>query len=261
MSTKSKLPGRSEIEQFLRSCYPKRSVFCDDDYTRLVGESVSDDSECLFYFDDSGFVSVTHWRDFPMAQTFILEFDPSSASFFEDLKAEIDRKVDDAEWFSLVPVIPTIKHKSMGRLVEEIRSAVGLQESQSGRPAASCGPLHSRSGQQESVKGGWDAVPGSHRIHCWLQASAQMVIQNGVDVQQVLFQADDGSGQWETVLLPEDDLGPAHVIYWPDRVEIHRYQSEGDIPKMVRSFSYNEPNLLNSVLEAATGSLHPNMAS
>ena len=99
---------------------------------------------------------------------------------------------------------------------------------------------------------GWNEIPRAHEIHQHLMENAPDVDWYG-DGNPVYFKADDAdTGCWETVLIPKDCLGPSHVTYFLDRIEVWRYwQSDGCV-EHAASFSWDDPKLLTKVLVAAT---------
>ena len=60
------------------------------------------------------------------------------------------------------------------------------------------------------------------------------------------------TGCWETVLIPKDKLGPSHVIYFPDRVEVRRYWIPNGCVELAATFRWDDPQLMAKVLIAAT---------
>ena len=98
----------------------------------------------------------------------------------------------------------------------------------------------------------WNEIPKAHEVHCWLIIKAPWIngyaFGNSVDFKQ----DDADTGCWETVLLPKDDLGPTHVVYKRECVEVHRYLPVGGCPELVLSVQWDDPNLLDKVLVAVT---------
>lgn len=93
----------------------------------------------------------------------------------------------------------------------------------------------------------WDAIPDAFRIHCRLEV-------HGLGFQDVVFQEDhSGTGNWESTFMPPDGFGPAHVVYFPDCVEVWRYQAadSGNV-ELTATFKWEDPDLLDRVISAAT---------
>ncbi len=97
-------------------------------------------------------------------------------------------------------------------------------------------------------------LPRAHEIHAYLIDGAPSVEthkQCGGNV--VEFKSDDAdTGCWESVLMPKDCLGPSHVIYFADRVEVWRYWTAGGCVELAATFGWDDPQLLAKVLVAAT---------
>ncbi len=95
----------------------------------------------------------------------------------------------------------------------------------------------------------WNAIPEAFRVHCWLELnSADHCSQN---VRFEMDYADTGS--WMSHLLPDDQFGPAHVIYFEDRIEVWRYRtSDSPCLEVVAKIDWNSPDLLDAVFDAAT---------
>lgn len=96
----------------------------------------------------------------------------------------------------------------------------------------------------------WDAIPDAFRIHCRLEVHC-------LGSQNVVFQEDHaGTGFWETVLLPADEYGPAHVIYFHDHVEVWRYwTAESGSPEKVVTLEWDDPDFSDKVIKAATSDM------
>lgn len=99
---------------------------------------------------------------------------------------------------------------------------------------------------------GWNELPKAHEIH-------QHLLENAPDVDWfgrgnlVEFKGDDAdTGCWETVLIPKDCLGPSHVIYFPDRIEVWRYWIPSGCVELAATFRWDDPQLISKVLIAAT---------
>lgn len=109
----------------------------------------------------------------------------------------------------------------------------------------------------ESKELSWNDVPEAHRVHCWLEAKNPWRHQSYTYQPQVIFQQDDGhTGCWETTLLPADEYGPSHVIYFRERIEVWRYWTpDSGCLDIVATINWDDPDLLEKVLTAATGDM------
>ncbi len=70
---------------------------------------------------------------------------------------------------------------------------------------------------------------------------------------RIIFQDDETeAGVWETVVMPEDLLGPCHVVYRSECIEVWRYWTEGSDLDVALVILWDDPHLLTKVLVAAT---------
>ena len=114
-----------------------------------------------------------------------------------------------------------------------------------------------------------DVIPIAVRIHCFLVSNAPNSEKVYFQIEDHLDVVDDDDACWETTLMPPDDLGPAHVIYRDDYVEVLRFWSsmwggideidDDNLPitiaQTVAKIRYDDRDLLGKVLMAATREL------
>lgn len=96
----------------------------------------------------------------------------------------------------------------------------------------------------------WDALPEAFRVHCWLEVEAPSATRH----KNVSFVPDDGeTGCWATKVVPADECGPSHVIYFESYIEVHRYSNPGSgNPELATQIAWSDTDLLAKVLAAAT---------
>lgn len=62
----------------------------------------------------------------------------------------------------------------------------------------------------------------------------------------------DGSGTWQSVLIPKDLLGLSCVSYRSNRIEVRRYWTQMGPQEITAVFDWDDPQLFAKVLVAAT---------
>ena len=89
-------------KKFLRETYPSEVVVNEGGMLRLVRQAIHDDTECAIYFQSDDSVTLVHWRTLEgsLDRTDCVEFEPGCLGFFDSLANEIERDIQESEWYS-----------------------------------------------------------------------------------------------------------------------------------------------------------------